>query len=413
MRSKIQVMLNREGWYYVAMLSFIIAGAIIRDINLLYIMAGMMLGPLVVSFIASIRNLRRLRFSRRCPHLVSAGDPLFVELRAEKTGGNQSSFAVVAEERISRDSGQASEPSESIKLFFARIPANSSAEVSYRVRLHQRGQYRFDPVRISTNLPIGLVRAWTRQGQAERVLVSPRLGRLLPAWSKRLMLSQEGGQKSLRRRGKSEGDFYGMREWRTGDSKNWIHWRTSAKRNKLAVRQFEQRISQDLVIVLDLHQTGQDAESLEAVELAVSFVATLMCEHARHGSSHMLVASASRHKFLLRGTSSSVFRQEVMERLAMVQPSRSELLPEMLVEALPLAARNSKILVVTNRALDLGSQETFGEVWKQTNLRRGWSDVLCVSTISPEFAAWFTADSANDAERARPVAAELQEAATA
>jgi uncharacterized protein (DUF58 family) len=389
MRYKINVMLNREGWFYVGMLSFIIAGAIIRDINLLYVMAGMMLGPLVLSLIVSIRNLRRLRFSRRFPRLVSAGDPLIVELLVEKTGGHVGSFAVTAEERIHREHSAGSGPSESVRLFYSRIPANSAAEACYRIRLHERGQYRFDPVRVSTSMPIGLVRAFMRQGTAEHVLVSPRPGRLLPAWSRRLRIVKEGGQKSMRRRGKAEGDFYGMREWRDGDSKNWIHWRTSAKRNKLAVRQSEQRISQDLVIVLDLWQRGAECESSRAVELAVSFVATLVLDHGRRGSSHMVVASASQHRFLLRGTTSSVFRQEVMERLAMVQPTRHEQLPDVLADVLPFASSNSKVIVVSNRTLDLGDAQAFSKVWQHNHLRRGFGDVLCVNTTSPEFESLF------------------------
>ena len=51
------VAITREGWYYLGMFGFIVAGAIIRDINLLYIMAGMMLGPLLYSLYASTKSL--------------------------------------------------------------------------------------------------------------------------------------------------------------------------------------------------------------------------------------------------------------------------------------------------------------------------------------------------------------------
>ncbi len=256
MGNRTHISVTRQGWYYIAMLGFIVAGAIIRDINLLYIMAGMMFGPLFLSAFMSRQSLRRLRFERHVPPLVSVGDPLFVEVRAEKAGRGASSFAVIAQDRWRRDSDQSRAPRAETKLFFSHIPTSGHVDASYRVRLRQRGRYQLGPLKISTSMPLGLIRVTSTHGHLDHVYVSPRLGRLLPAWTQKLKLSNLGGQKSMRRRGKTEGDFYGMRDWRNGDSRHWIHWRTSAKRNTLSVRQFEQRISQDLAIVLDLRQTN-------------------------------------------------------------------------------------------------------------------------------------------------------------
>ncbi len=389
MGNRTHLSVTRQGWYYIAMLGFIIAGAIIRDINLLYIMAGIMFGPLLLSVFLAIQSLRRLRFERRFAPIVSVGDPLIVELEAEKQGKGVPSFAVIAQDRLTRQSDQRRSPRIDTRLLFSHIPVNHPVDAAYRVRLHQRGRYRFGPLKVSTSMPLGLIRATSMRTHLDQVLVSPRIGQLLPAWSRKLKLSHLGGQKSMHRRGKTEGDFYGIRDWRTGDSRNWIHWRTSAKRSKLSVRQFEQRISQDLAIVLDLWQPTATRTPPPEVELAVSFVATLVIEHGRHGSTHIRVASASRTSFSLNGTSSPVFRHELMGQLAVVEPTRKDRLPEVLTEVLPKVAANTKVVVVSTRHLDLRDTDRFASIWTKTNLRRMLSEIVCVDTNSSEFSDWF------------------------
>lgn len=384
-------MMTREGWYYLGMLGFIIAGAAIRDINLLYIMAGMMLGPLLFSFMASTKSLRRLNISRRFQTLVGVGDPLYVEIDAKKPKGSSHAFSTVVRDRIFREGGSRRSVADA-SLFFSHIPGGGGASGSYRAQLQRRGRYRLGPMLVSTSMPLGLIRATTTLGRNQEVLVSPQLGTLLLAWSRRLELKSNGGQKSSRRRGQSEGDFYGMREWRNGDSRNWIHWRTSAKRNKLTVRQFEQRMNQDLVIILDLWQPQRSKTPNREIELAISFAATLVVDQTSKGSSHLLVASASESGFVLQGTSSPVLRQELMERFATLEPSTSDTLPEVIAAALPKAAANSKVILVSPHDRDLRDTELFESIWKRTDIRRSIIDIVKVNTASAEFAELFHLD---------------------
>lgn len=392
------MMITREGWYYLGMLGFIIAGAVIRDINLLYIMAGMMLGPMLYSIYASTKSLRRLTVDRRFQPIVGVGSPLYVEVRAEKPKGASAAFATVIRDEIHRIDDRRS--STGMSLFFPHIKPNSAEENSYRAFLHRRGQYRLGPMQASTSIPLGLVRATIVDSENDTVFVSPQLGVLSPAWSRRLDMRNDGGQRSVRRRGKAEGDFYGMREWRNGDSRTWIHWRTTAKRNKLTVRQFEQRINQDLVVVLDLYRAEKVAVSDPSIESAVSFAATLLFEYGRHGSTHMLIASASKQPFELQGTSSPVFRQEMMERLAMVDATKNDSLPEVLANVLPKASSSAKIVLVSPGERDFNDTEKFEAVWKKTDIRRSLNEIVKVNTSSAEFESWFRAA---EVQKERPV----------
>ena len=57
-------------------------------------------------------------------------------------------------------------------------------------------------------------------------------------------------------------DFHGLRQYRTGDSLRWIHWRTSARRGQLMVKEYEDVPGEDLVLVFD--PTGADGPAFEA-----------------------------------------------------------------------------------------------------------------------------------------------------
>ena len=388
MSHRTRMTITREGWSYLGMLGFIIAGAVIRDINLLYIMAGMMMGPILFSIYASTKSLRKLHLQRRYQSLVEVGSPFYVEVTAEKPKSGSHAFATVVRDVLQRD-GDRKNSSTDISLFFAHIPRDGSASAAYRACLNRRGKYRLGPMQASTSIPVGLVRATIVDAQHDFILVSPQLGELSPAWSRRLDVRLDGGQRSIRRRGKAEGNFYGMREWRNGDSRNWIHWRTSAKRNKLTVKQFEKRINQDVVVVLDLWKAELVKSPDPDVESAISFAATLLFEYGKHGSTPMLIASASRQAFELQGTSSPVFKQELMERLAMVEPSMEDTLPEVLPSVLPKVSSNARIVLVSPGPRDLQDTTTFAKIWNRTDLRRSLSEIVKVDTSSPDFASWF------------------------
>ena len=72
----------QEGWYYLIVLGFIVGGAILREINLLYLLTGMLIGVMVLNARFVLISLRRLEVRRKLPDGVCAGDLLIVEIQA-------------------------------------------------------------------------------------------------------------------------------------------------------------------------------------------------------------------------------------------------------------------------------------------------------------------------------------------
>jgi uncharacterized protein (DUF58 family) len=349
------VTIGHEGVYYLFVLAFILGGAALRDVNLLFVLAGLMIGPLLLNWRIVVLAVRQLGVDRRLPQQVFAGQPFVVQVRVQNRRRRLGSWLVVVEdvvqaEGVDRDTGQRPVRVRA-RVLLPYIAAGRANRAEYRLVLPRRGTYRFGPLRMGTGFPLGLFRATVRQRQAERLLVYPRLGQLSPGWTRLLESSPLGRYQTSPRQGPVDGDYYGLREWRYGDSRRWIHWRTSAKLGQLAVRQFEQLQNRDLALVLDLWRPASPTpESLACVERAVSFAATVVEELCRRGGSRLLVALAAAESGTWSATASSLFARQTMERLAMARGCPENGLAETLRGAIENLQPGVQLIVVSTRS---------------------------------------------------------------
>jgi uncharacterized protein (DUF58 family) len=133
----------------------------------------------------------------------------------------------------------------------------------------------------------------------DEILVHPQLGRLSAAWKRDQLMAHELVHREDRRRGAFDDEFHGIREYRWGDNPRAIHWRTSARRNELMVREFHQSRDQNLILLLDLWQPAHPRPmDLERVELAVSLAATICVEHMRRSGDSDLALMADGAAFM-------------------------------------------------------------------------------------------------------------------
>jgi uncharacterized protein (DUF58 family) len=153
------------------------------------------------------------------------------------------------------------------------------------------------------------------------------------------------------RRGLTEGDFYALREWRNGDSRRWIHWRTSAKLGTLAVRQHEQRRSCDVIVILDLYQSASPSNQERAlVEATISFAATAIVDLCRHGGSWLGLIVSSREVGCWSGAASALFAQELLEHLSVCQGSETMRLATAANHLDDMRRRGVKVIMLSTRS---------------------------------------------------------------
>ena len=80
MFSGIRVSICREGWYYLFVVLFILGGAVMREVNLLVVLAGMMIGPMIFNWRFVRASVQRLSIERKHPTHVGAGEQVHVDV---------------------------------------------------------------------------------------------------------------------------------------------------------------------------------------------------------------------------------------------------------------------------------------------------------------------------------------------
>lgn len=402
MKSRRWTAITREGWQYLLIFALVFGGALVNDVNLLLILGSMLAGPLLLSRHLALFTLRGLVVQRRLPRAVCAGDLLVVQLAIANTRRRVGSWILLLEEPVRRlghhvlmvgggeakRNGAVSEGS----VLFPYIPARQTCKGAYRGRLTERGRYRLGPLRLSTRFPFGLFRYSMQCGMPATLTVLPRLGRLTQSWKALRHESFAGNDRREHRPG-IDGDFYGLRPWQRGDSRRWIHWRTSARAGGVMVRQFEQPHSRDAAIVLDLWQPAvPDAASAENVELAVSFAATLAAELCRTGNSDVFLVAADPRPRVSGGPGSAALLQDLMERLALVDAQSDDRLVELLQLAVGQVEPGTEIVVVGTRPIDFLQATHAGKLPGDVARRLANHELRTIDTSSADLGRFFRAE---------------------
>jgi uncharacterized protein (DUF58 family) len=376
----------RETWYYAAVLAIVLGGAMLREVNLLFVLAGMMAGPLLLSWRWVGTSLGDLSVRRRLPQGVCAGDLLVVNVDLANTRRRVGSWAIVVEEQIQHSGQSPIRPS----VYFPYTPPGQSREAAYGGRLTRRGRYVVGPFRVSTRFPFGLFRRTITLGEAESLVVFPRLGRLAQGWLARHHEAFEGSHRQRRRYSHVEGEFYGVRDWRSGDNRRSIHWWSSARRGGLVVRQFDQPHNRDAAVLVDLWQPARpEPEDLDHVELAISLAATLISDLCRKGGANLMLGTTATPAEYTSGPASMPLVQDAMERLALAEADSEERLPELLAGALGRIEPGTDVILVTTRPIDLVEAERFGPLWQDPVRAAILRRIRVVRTSSREFLQYF------------------------
>lgn len=168
-----------------------------------------------------------------------------------------------------------------------------TVELSYRASVRRRGIHQIGPLAVSATDPFGLIRRRAAVGDTTRIVVRPALVDLRAISA----LQQRAGGTlpiSTDRLGQGADDLI-ARPYAPGDSRRRIHWRASAHRDELMVRQEEQEAAPEATVVLDRapqrwapeanETTGADA----AFEAAVSACASALARLVRDGFAVALI----------------------------------------------------------------------------------------------------------------------------
>lgn len=359
----------REGWYYLLVFGFVVTGSILREINLLLVVAGMMLFPFLLNWRATVTALRGVTVRRRLPSVIAVGETAVVEIELQKgvtRWGSRAAWAVRVEETVRLETGdddpgdedkarrRVAAPSDrcrTMSAFCWRITPNERQRLTFRAKFHRRGRYCFGATQLSTRFPLGLVQRTVRIATFDRMIVYPQRGHLTRNWMRLNQVAHEGVGANRSQPGILEGDFHSLRDWRQGDSRRRIHWRTSARRGSLVVRQFEQRQNQDLALLLDLWQPSQPgADDGAAVERAIRFAATVVYDLCQGGNGKVMLGTAGQELRFSEGPASPSLLHEMLEQLALAEATDQDHRAALVDRAMEQLRPGMTLLLVSPRS---------------------------------------------------------------
>jgi uncharacterized protein (DUF58 family) len=273
--------LTREGKWFIGATLMLGFAAVNGGINLLFLVFGMMLCLLIANGVISEASMRRLEVQRRLPHAIYAGAPFLMGIAVRNAKTRVATFSLEVE-----DLAADGKPVDR-RCFFLKIPAYRRQETSYRRTLPTRGIQRLVGLRLSTRFPFGLLRRSIDIDAPTELLVYPALVPVAEVALRSELV--ELGEKQSAARARS-GDFRELRELRAGDDPRDIHWRTSARRGRPFVREFEEESGRSVLVVLD---TAVDEAGAAVFESAVSYAASLALLLLRRGLRVGLLAAGT------------------------------------------------------------------------------------------------------------------------
>jgi len=332
------IRLTPEGWVFLVILAFVAFGAILRNVNLLIILAGMMVSAITLNWRSAKLRLKTITGQRELPTRVYAGK-LFSIVWKIRNASQQRIWSINIEDHV--DSSAAAESQANRVSYLKRLRRKISDKINqhrrvgpnevrlnvpqvspdnyessvYQCLLNQRGKYTVGPATISTTFPLGLIEIELEVDNAQTLYAAPAIGTLVPEWEKRAAATATGSESVKRKRGSTDDEFFALRKWRSGDSRRNIHWRTTAKMQQPMVRQFDEPTNRDLAIVVDLFESNENPT--EVGETILSFASTIAAQTKNAFDGQISIAICGKQNDVFRNLNRRKYNANLIRCLAM------------------------------------------------------------------------------------------------
>lgn len=237
---RIYVMPTRFGLFVGLSLAVLNLGALNYNNN-----AALLLGFIIISLcnnslIAAHLSLLGLRIQTQPVEPVFAGQSCLLAARIDHAKAGMTRLALISLRH------------EAATVGFQA--ADGYAQAVLEIATHQRGVMPIDRIQLFTLQPLGLAKAWTYLNLQQSVLVYPApRGQPLSAHAR----TESGG--AGRQIRQMTDQPHHLRQFRSGDSRRQIAWKTSARTETLQVREYESASLDDLLLDWqELHHLGHE-----------------------------------------------------------------------------------------------------------------------------------------------------------
>ena len=323
-------MLTRQGWLVTGgAVGLVAAGRMLGVLELF--VAGAALAALVAFSVIAVRVARvKLSVVRTVsPPRVYAGNPSRVELAIHNGGGGTTPVLRVFDPVTA---------TRGADLLVSPLERESVARAAYRLPTERRGIVQIGPLEVIVADPFGLAASSTLAAPVTELTVYPRIDDIV-AIPHTTGDDPHAGADHPSALGRTGEDFYALRPYVVGDDLRRVHWKSTARRDELTVRQDELPWQGRVTVLLDVRRSAHTPDSLE---LAVSAAASIITASWRRRDLLRLMTTGGTDFGFAAGTAHA---EALMEFLATVHATAGGTLRGA-VDALGLAGNGGAVVAV-------------------------------------------------------------------
>jgi uncharacterized protein (DUF58 family) len=318
-RDALQGLTTRGRSFVAAGFAVLIASIATSQKDLLRVSILLLALPIVSALVVA-RTRYRLSSRRRLSSArTAAGQESAVTLRLDNISRLPTGLLLV-EDKVPYVLG--SRP----RFVLDRVEPRGRREVTYTVRSDVRGRYSLGPLTIRLTDPFGMCELQRSFSSRDTLVVTPQVHQLPHvALAGEWTGSGESRARSLASAGE---DDAGVREYRVGDDLRRVHWRSTARLDKVMVRREEQPWQARATVLLDSRSTAHGGEGPgSSFEWSVSAAASVGVHLVRSGYHVRLVTDTGAN---LEGTNLSVdggssdVEGALLDALAVIEMSPGE-----------------------------------------------------------------------------------------
>ena len=324
--------------------------------NLLYALFALLAAQLLLSVVASSAVLRALFVRRRAPARVRAREPFSIEVSV-RNGKLLGAYSLVVEEARPKWL----DPKRAAAAFLPRVAGGETSKAAYEAAFLSRGEYVLEGLAVETRFPFGLVARRVELASAQEVLATPVVHPVRPH-----VLDARATADAPSRRPVSSAETQAavrsLRDYRPGDHPRSIHWRASARRGALVVKELERSEPRRSLVILDAWlgaRTLPPEERAVLLEDAVTLAASLVASLSARGESPGLATRAPEVAFHPPGRT-DLAATAPLTTLAKLAPPDDPSLADLAKAARRAAAEGARVFVVTTRPEALAREALAG-----------------------------------------------------
>jgi uncharacterized protein (DUF58 family) len=311
-----------------------------------------------VSFFWTAYNISTFRLERRCmtprAHVGKVAEERFL---VQNTGRLTKIWVEVRDE--------SEMPAHRVGRVLSALGAKVRWSWNVRTVCRRRGRFRLGPITVAMGDPFGLFVFYRRMPDTMAMITVYPATIDLPTFAPALG-QMPGGEALQRRTHHITTNVAGTREYVPGDSFNRIHWLSTARMDRLIVKEFELDPSADVWLYLDMERGVQASTWYEEAWLARDLSSLWMSRAERtiqlppSTEEYGVTIAASIAKYFLRQQRAVGFVAYGHER-EIVQPDRGERQLNRLLEVLSVLRAEGKLdfsTVLAHEATKLGRNNT-------------------------------------------------------